>query len=264
LRLHDLDHGPHAWTIAAGLPIYISLFGRDTLTACWQAAILGPEMMKGTLQELAGWQGTTDNPWRDEQPGKMLHEAHTGPLAWLRFNPRDRYYGAITTSAFYPVIVSELWHWTGDKDLIAPLVEPALRAIKWLDTYADLRGDGFHYYLSRSRQGNRHQAWKDSAGAVVYENGAQVAPPSRPVKNKALLMQPSCSFPRCFGGLIAKMKPNGCIAKLTNSRNASTTASGCMIVALSLSGSIHLARRSPRLPPTPVTALRQVFSIPNW
>lgn len=177
LRLHDLDHGPRAWTMAAGLPIYISLFGRDTLTACWQAAILGPEMMKGTLPELARWQGTMDNPWRDEQPGKMLHEAHTGPLAWLRFNPRDRYYGAITTSAFYPVVVSELWHWTGDKELIAPLLEPALRAITWLDTYADLRSDGFHYYLSRSRQGNRHQGWKDSGDAVVYEDGTPVEPP---------------------------------------------------------------------------------------
>ena len=177
LRLHDLDHGPRAWTMAAGLPIYVSLFGRDTLTTCWQAAILGPEMMNGTLPELARWQGTTDNPWRDEQPGKMLHEAHTGPLAWLRFNPRDRYYGAITTSAFYPVVVSELWHWTGDKELVAPLLEPALRAMKWLDTYADLRGDGFHYYLSRSRQGNRNQGWKDSGDAVVYEDGGQVEPP---------------------------------------------------------------------------------------
>jgi glycogen debranching enzyme len=107
----------------------------------------------------------------------MLHEAHTGPLAWLRFNPRDRYYGAITTSAFYPVIVAELWHWTGDKDLIGPLIEPALRAIQWLDENTDLRRDGFHYYLSRSNQGNRHQAWKDSGDAVVYEDGTQVAPP---------------------------------------------------------------------------------------
>jgi glycogen debranching enzyme len=177
LRLHDLDHDLRAWTMAAGLPIYVSLFGRDTLTSCWQAAILGPEMMKGTLPELARWQGTTDNPWRDEQPGKMLHEAHTGPLALLRYNPRDRYYGAITTSAFYPVVVSELWHWTGDKELVAPLLEPALRAINWLDTYADLRSDGFHYYRSRSRQGNRHQGWKDSGDAVVYEDGSQVEPP---------------------------------------------------------------------------------------
>lgn len=177
LRLHDLDHGPRAWTISAGLPLYISLFGRDTLTTSWQAALLGPEMMRGTLSELMNWQGTSDNPWRDEQPGKMLHEAHTGPLSRLRIYPRDRYYGAITTSAFYPVVVSELWHWTGDKELVAPLLEPAIRAIKWLDRYSNLRGDGFHYYLSRSCQGNRHQGWKDSGDAVVYEDGRQVEPP---------------------------------------------------------------------------------------
>jgi len=177
MRLHDLDHGERCWTLTAGLPIYVSLFGRDTLTAAWQSAILGPEMMKGTLTELPKWQGTEDNPWRDEQPGKMLHEAHTGPLATLRFNPRDRYYGAITTSAFYPVAVSELWHWTGDKETIAPLIEPALKAITWIDKHTDLLGDGFHYYLSRSSQGNRHQGWKDSGDAVVYEDGSQVDPP---------------------------------------------------------------------------------------
>jgi glycogen debranching enzyme len=118
-----------------------------------------------------------DDPWRDEQPGKMLHEAHTGPLSHLRFNPRDRYYGALTTSAFYPVIVSELWHWTGNKELVAPLIEPALRALKWLDECANLLGDGFHYYRSRSVQGNRNQGWKDSGDAVVYEDGSQAEPP---------------------------------------------------------------------------------------
>ncbi len=177
LRLFDLDHGPRAWTLAAGLPIYMALFGRDTLTAAWQAAMLGPEMMAGTLAEQARWQGTEDNAWRDEQPGKMLHEAHTGPLSWLKFNPRDRYYGAITTSAFYPVVVSELWHWTGDKELVGPLIEPALKALQWLDQHTDLLGDGFHYYLSRSEQGNRNQAWKDSGDAVVYEDGSLVDPP---------------------------------------------------------------------------------------
>ena len=33
LRLYDLDHGDRAWTLAAGLPVYIALFGRDVLTA---------------------------------------------------------------------------------------------------------------------------------------------------------------------------------------------------------------------------------------
>jgi glycogen debranching enzyme len=40
LRLYDLDHGDRAWTMAAGLPVYVSLFGRDSLTAAWQAALV--------------------------------------------------------------------------------------------------------------------------------------------------------------------------------------------------------------------------------
>lgn len=177
LRLYDLDRGDRKWTMAAGLPMYVALFGRDMLTTAWQAALVGPEMMEGTLPELARWQGTGTNDWRDEQPGRMLHEAHTGPLEALNYNPRGRYYGSITTSGFYPVVVAELWHWTGDRDLVRPLVEPALAALRWLDRYADLDGDGFYEYLTRSTQGVRHQAWKDSGDAIVDENGALVEPP---------------------------------------------------------------------------------------
>lgn len=177
LRLYDLDRGERAWTTAAGLPIYVALYGRDALTAAWEAALASTDLLKGTLPELARWQGREINDWRDEQPGKMLHEAHDGPLKMLNLNPHARYYGSITTSGFYPVVMSELWHWTGDKELIRPLVAPALNALKWLDTYGDLDGDGFYEYKTRSEQGTKHQAWKDSPDAIVYEDGAQVEPP---------------------------------------------------------------------------------------
>jgi hypothetical protein len=57
LRLYDLDQSDNSWVMAAGLPNYIALFGRDTLTAAWEGGLLGPEMMHGTLVELALWQG---------------------------------------------------------------------------------------------------------------------------------------------------------------------------------------------------------------
>jgi glycogen debranching enzyme len=177
LRLDDLDQGERAWTMAAGLPIYTALFGRDTLTTAWQAALASPDMMRGTLPELARWQGATINDWRDEQPGRMLHEAHTGPMEVLNYNPRSRYYGSITTSAFYPVVVSELWHWTGDKNLVGQVLGPAVRGLQWLDTHGDLDGDGFYEYQTRSTQGNKNQAWKDSGDAIVYEDGSQVEAP---------------------------------------------------------------------------------------
>src|SRR5436190_6709703 len=177
LRLHDLDRGERAWTMAAGLPIYLALFGRDTLTASWQAGLLGPEMMRGTLPAIAALQGREENDWRDEQPGKMIHQVDTGPLPTLNFNPLARYYGSITTSGFYPVVVSELWHWTGDKELVQQFIDPALKALHWLETHGDLDRDGFYEYQTQSEQGVRNQAWKDSSDAIVYEDGSQVETP---------------------------------------------------------------------------------------
>lgn len=177
LRLHDLDQGERAWVPAAGIPIFMALFGRDTLTAAWEAGMLSTQMSQGTLPALARLQGVRVDDWRDEQPGRMLHEAHTGPLAKLGFNPRERYYGSATTSGFYPVVLAELWHWTGDKELVRPLIEPALKALRWKDDWADLNDDGFYEYQTRSTQGTQNQGWKDSGDAIVYADGSQVEPP---------------------------------------------------------------------------------------
>lgn len=187
LRLPDLDHGDRSWITAAGLPIYIALFGRDTLTAGWQASVLSTSMADGALRELPKWQGKVENDWRDEQPGRMLHEAHTGPLATLNYNPRSRYYGAATTSSFYPVVVSELWHWTGNGGEAKSLLEPALRGLQWKDKYTDRFGDGFYDYETRSKQGNRNQGWKDSEDAIVYEDGQLVDPPISTCEEQAFV-----------------------------------------------------------------------------
>src|SRR5262249_36416060 len=104
LRLYDLDKGLHAWVPAAGLPLYVALFGRDTLTTAWQAGVASTDLMRGVLLALPDWQGTRIDDWRDEQPGRMLHEAHTGPLEVLNYNPRQRYYGEITASCLYSIV----------------------------------------------------------------------------------------------------------------------------------------------------------------
>ncbi|RWE53925.1 glycogen debranching N-terminal domain-containing protein [Mesorhizobium sp.] len=177
LRLYDLDCAERAWTTAAGLPVYIALFGRDTLTVAWEAAPVTTDIMRGTLPVLAGLQGKESNDWRDEQPGRMLHEAHTGPLASLNYTPKARYYGSITTSGFYPFVAAQLWHWTGDKNLVRPYVDPAIAALKWLDAFCDHDKDGFCEYKTRSELGLENQAWKDSSDAIVYEDGSQVPKP---------------------------------------------------------------------------------------
>jgi glycogen debranching enzyme len=143
----------------------------------WQSAMLSTELLRGTLPELARWQGNEINDWRDEQPGRMLHEAHTDPLSILNYTPRQRYYGATTPSPFFSIALSLLWNWTGDKKLVAPLLNPALKALHWLDKYGDINRDGFYDYQSRSKRGNKNQGWKDSGDAIVYEDGTQVPAP---------------------------------------------------------------------------------------
>jgi len=177
LRLFDLDCGERAWTVAAGLPLYVALFGRDTLTVAWEAAPVSTDLMAGTLPALAAYQGKTVDDWRDEQPGRMLHEAHTGPLSALNYKPQGRNYGSLTTSGFYPFVVAQLWHWTGNKELVGPYVDPAVAALKWLETYSDRDGDGFFDYKTRSRMGVENQGWKDSGDALVHADGSAATTP---------------------------------------------------------------------------------------
>lgn len=88
------------------------------LTAGWQAALIGPEMMRGAVGRIAATQATEDSAWRDAEPGKMIHEARRGPLSELDIIPQRAYYGTQTSAAMFVVVLSELWHWTGDTGLL--------------------------------------------------------------------------------------------------------------------------------------------------
>lgn len=179
LRLFDLDGHDKAgetWIPAAGLPTYLGLFGRDSLASGWQAALLSTAMMRGALAELSKTQGREINDWRDEQPGRFVHELHTDPHAVLNFNPHGRYYGGVTGAIYYPIVVSTLWHWTGDKQLVRRFIDPALKGLAWAEKYS-LDDSGFYRYRARSTQGEHNQGWKYSDDAIVYPDGSQVKDP---------------------------------------------------------------------------------------
>lgn len=194
LRLHRLDSGPRAWTVTAGLPMFLALFGRDSLTAAWQSAVLGPEVMRGTLPALVDCQGTREDDWRDEQPGRMLHEAHTGPLGALGYTPKDRDYFSLSSSGLFPFVVAQLWQWTADRKAVAPLIEPALRALRWLDERALPGKDGFYAITTRSPQGIDNQTWKDSGDSIVYPDGSQVKQPVAGCEEQAIAYAAKSTF----------------------------------------------------------------------
>lgn len=177
LRLYDLDT-KEGIVVAAGIPIYMELFGRDPEAVAWQAAILGPEFLRGTLNALNRLAAVETNDWRDAQPGRLPHEMHTDPLAVLNFNPQSLDFGGVTSSFLFPICISELWHWTGHLDSVRKYIDTAMAAIKWADTYSySLDSTGFYRYKTRSEQGVRNQGWKDSNDAIVYPDGSQVDAP---------------------------------------------------------------------------------------
>lgn len=185
LRNIDLEVSPDGWLVNAGVPSYTGLFGRDSLTASWQAALLGPEMMRGAIARIAELQATDDDPWRDAEPGKLIHEVRRGPLAELDIIPQRAYYGTQTTPAMFLLALSELWHWTGDLAFVARYKDTALRALEWARRYGDGDGDGFLEYRKRSSRGLKNQGWKDSDEAIRYPDGRMVENPIATVEEQA-------------------------------------------------------------------------------
>ncbi|HVA62585.1 MAG TPA: glycogen debranching N-terminal domain-containing protein, partial [Terriglobales bacterium] len=180
LRMFDLDrpdNGAAAWVPAAGIPNYVATFGRDILTAAWQSAMLAPDIMRGSLHLLRELQGRRDDAWRDEEPGKMLHEAHTGPLAVLDYKPQCRYYGSFNTSPFYIIVLSEFYHWTGDQATTLAHLDAARDALAWMDRYGHPGHKHFYAFRTRSSQGVKNQGWKDSGDAIIYPDGRLVPDP---------------------------------------------------------------------------------------
>ena len=164
---------------AAGMPWFMTVFGRDTLITCLQTLLFGPELARSALEVLAGLQATEENPAIDAEPGKVVHEVRRGKAAKNWF---ASYYGTIDATPLYLILLSEVWRWTDDAALVRHFREPALRALSWIDDYGDLDGDGFVEYLKRSPTGLDNQSWKDSWDSQRFSDGRIAEPPIAPVE----------------------------------------------------------------------------------
>ena len=164
---------------AAGLPWFMTLFGRDTLITSLQELLVGPEPAAASLRALAEAQADVDDPERDAEPGKIVHELRRGKTALIW---TDRYYGTVDATPLFLVLLSELWRWTGDDAIVLELEHAARRALDWIDTYGDRDGDGFVEYLRRGSHGIDNQNWKDSWNSMVFHDGAVAHAPIAPVE----------------------------------------------------------------------------------
>lgn len=166
--LTDLGYGKFP---VAGLPWFGVPFGRDSLIAALQMLPFNPEVAKGTLLTMASQQGTKVDPWRDEQPGKIMHEIRYGELANTNQIPFTPYYGTIDATPLFLVLLTEYVRWTGNVEIVATLNENIEAALNWIDQYGDRDGDLFVEYHQESSKGIANQGWKDSGDSIVHRNG---------------------------------------------------------------------------------------------
>ncbi|MDQ6672707.1 MAG: hypothetical protein M3069_18525, partial [Chloroflexota bacterium] len=161
----------------AGIPWFAVPFGRDSLITSMQTLPLRPSIAAGTLRFLARHQGTQNDDFRDEQPGKILHEIRLGELARLHRVPHSPYYGSVDATPLFLVTLGEYVRWTGDLDLARALLPNAEAALGWMRDYGDPEGDGFLKFRTRSSEGIRNQGWKDSPDSTSHRDGRAAEPP---------------------------------------------------------------------------------------
>ncbi len=176
------NRGEDSWVPAAGIPWFLTLFGRDALVVSLQTMSLSPRFALGSLRALASLQADDYDDARDMQPGKIEHEIRHGELAALHLIPHTPYFGSHEATSLYVLVAAQAWSWHADRealDFVRPNVE---RALSWIDTDGDLDGDGLQEYRTRSAQGYYNQGWKDAGDAIVGADGELAVTSHCPVR----------------------------------------------------------------------------------
>jgi len=163
--------------VAAGVPWFSCLFGRDSIITSLQLLCVRPQIAQSTLAILARLQAREMDASRDAQPGKILHELRTGELANAGEIPHTPYYGTVDATPLWLMLLNEYERWTGDAELVEQLWPNALAALAWIDEYGDADGDGFVEYARQSERGLTNQGWKDSSDAIRSSDGKLAAGP---------------------------------------------------------------------------------------
>ncbi|MFI6333068.1 glycogen debranching N-terminal domain-containing protein [Micromonospora chersina] len=159
-------------TVAAGLPWFMTMFGRDSILTCLQILPFLPQLVAPTIRLLATNQAVRLDDFRDAEPGKILHEARYGESAGFEEQPHSPYFGAADSTPLFLILLDEYEQWTGDIQTVKEVEPFARAALAWMDTYADLLGTGYIWYQTRNEEtGLVNQCWKDSHDSISYHDG---------------------------------------------------------------------------------------------
>jgi glycogen debranching enzyme len=174
-----LDGQPDEWlSLQAGMPAYPAFFGRDGVTAGWQAALIDRgQALDAAMTKLGRMQSTRVDDWRDEQPGRIPYQMRSGPLALLNLNPYSAYYADFASPLMFVIALANLFAWTGERNDVRRHWDTARRILDWARQDGDPDKDGYLEYQTRSSKGTKNQGWKDSGDAIIYDDGTAVPSP---------------------------------------------------------------------------------------
>ena len=206
----------------------MTMFGRDSIFTSLQALPFTPELAATTLQVLGDWQGSRVDDFRDEDPGRILHEMRYGEMTAFEERPHSPYYGSVDATPLYVVLLDEYERWTGDRKLVRELEHPARAALNWIDEYADLMGTGYIWYRRRNEKtGLENQCWKDSWDSISYRDGTLPDSLGRPPSSRDTHTTRRCAARawRAWSGR-TRLSPTGWRRRPPTSSVASIATSG--------------------------------------
>jgi glycogen debranching enzyme len=162
--------------LGAGIPWFAAPFGRDALLTSWELLSVAPHIAVESLRTLAHYQGHKDDPFSEEEPGKIMHELRRGEMARTGESPHSPYYGTIDATPLWLMLLGETRRWLGDDKLIEELWPNAERALDWITRRLE-QGGGFVRYQRSNGKGLTNQGWKDSRDGVSFPDGTLAEPP---------------------------------------------------------------------------------------
>lgn len=173
--MHDLvmmcTRTPQGLYPYGGIPWYTCPFGRDGLITSLEFLPWFPDVARGTLAFLAARQGTKEDSFTEEQPGRILHELRVGELANLREIPFIPYYGTVDATPLFVILLEQYIRWTGDIEFLKKMWPHALAAARWIVDYGANSEDGFLRYQRSASTGLVNQGWKDSWDSISHADG---------------------------------------------------------------------------------------------
>ena len=233
----------------------MTVFGRDSIFTSLQSIAFTPELAATTLRILGERQGTRIDDFRDEDPGRILHEMRFGEMTAFEERPHSPYYGSADATPLYVVLLDEYERWTGDTGLVRDLEYEARAALRWIDEYADLQGNGYIAYQRRNEEtGLENQCWKDSWDSISHKDGTLPGFPRATCE-----LQGYAYDAKVRGARLARKvwhdgrSPCSSRPRRPISSGASTATSGCRRAGTSPWRSTWTGVRSTRSPPTTAT-----------